>query len=130
MTNTFKTSLISSTATGLLLAMGLSIPITMVGTSSAWASECLVDTNDDGNADSNVDTVNGSSSSNGESFACGRFANATTDSESDGATAFGSFANANGRGSTSIGNDVVASGDGTLAVGGDANTIALSLIHI
>ena len=107
--NEAATKLITS-AGALALIAGLSLTIAP----QAYAYDCLLDTNNDGDADSNVDT-DGSADSSGNAFrlACGQ--NATAGGNR--ATAFGRAANAAVNYTTALGSSAVATGENSTAVG-------------
>ncbi len=89
-----------------------------VGVQSAYADDCLLDTNNDGNADTDVDT-DGGADSGGIDFrlACGFGASATGQNS----TALGHSANAAGGGSTALGNFASAAGVFSTALGAVAS---------
>ncbi len=103
------TKLITS-AGALALIAGLSLSLAP----QANAFDCLLDTNNDGDADSNVDTDGGANSA-GSSFrlACGVAADATGGN----ATALGHLAIATGNRSTAVGSSASATGDFSAALG-------------
>jgi autotransporter adhesin len=112
----------------LSLLVAMSILLQPLFVQPAIADDCLLDTNNDGNADSNVDTDNGADSANVDArVACGTNASAlgafgtavgseSTASASE-ASAFGNNAEATGTDATAIGSDALASGTDSLAVG-------------
>ncbi len=82
-------------------------------TPPAFADDCLLDTNNDGDADSNVDTDGGADSGGFEfNLACGHDAIATSSS-----IALGFLSIATGLTSTALGNDARATGFTSTAVG-------------
>ena len=84
----------------------------------AHAYDCLLDTNDDGDADSNVDTDAGADSGASTSrLACGQGASAAGNFS----TALGSSASAAGGSSTALGTSAIAAGDSSTALGRDAS---------
>ncbi len=108
------------TSTGALaIAMGLTFTgFSPFSAPSAYADDCLLDTNHDGDADSNIDTNGGAvSGSDLLRLACGSGATAGA----SGATALGTGANAGGTGSTAIGIFAQAPGDRALAIGADSS---------
>ncbi len=127
---TFKSTaanLITSTG-ALALIAGLSLA--MAPQAQAW--DCLLDTNNDGDADSNVDTDAGASSGGFLTrLACGENANAgaidstalgrSASAAGQGSTALGSSANAGGLFSTALGVAASASASDATALGRLAN---------
>ncbi len=107
--NKITAKLIAS-AGALALIAGLSISITP----QAYAMDCLLDTNNDGNADTDIDT-DGLANSNGfnNRLACGAEASATGTNS----TAIGYFAKAEGGFATALGRGANASGERTTALG-------------
>ncbi len=96
------------------------------GVQSAYAYDCLLDTNNDGNADSNVDTDGGADSGGSDlRLACGVGASAAGVAS----TALGYFADAAGPGSTAVGRSASAAGDYSTAVGYAANHGVTSGAH-
>ncbi len=84
----------------------------------AFAYDCLLDTNNDGNADSNIDTVGGADSGGFITrLACGSSASA---GGSD-STAIGRQANAAGSGSTALGNGASSAGGDSTALGSNSS---------
>ncbi len=111
--NRITTKLITSAG---VLALITGISISMPPT--AYALDCLLDTNNDGNADSNVDTDGGASSFAGNfALACGFNASAAG-AES---TALGRSASAAGTNSTALGSSTSAAGTDSTALGRLAN---------
>ncbi|NNC46810.1 MAG: hypothetical protein HKO13_00035 [Sphingomonas sp.] len=116
---------------GLLAAM---IPIHLATVSPARADDCLLDTNDDGNADSNVDTDKGANS-NGEddSLACGAGSKATgsrstslgaqSTASGDDALSTGFGAAASAERAVALGSASAATGIAGIAIGGDSRSI-------
>ncbi len=109
------------------LIIGSGVLILMVGFNPLFvpmanAEDCLLDTNHDGDADSNVDT-DGAAASNDSPvrLACG--ANASAGGAN--ATALGSLANAAGAFSVALGYDASAAGDNSTALGVDASAAGL-----
>ena len=97
--NSISAKLITGAA---MLALIAGLSLTMAP--QAYAFDCLLDTNNDGDADSNSDTDAGADSSGSTSrLACGQGASAT---------------NSN---TTALGRDAIAAGDGATALGRDAN---------
>ena len=87
-------------------AAGLVFAAVSMQPETVQADDCLLDTNNDGNADTNVDTDNNANSDNVDArLACGTNANAT------GAfgTAVGSESEATASEATALGNNAVAS---------------------
>ncbi len=81
---------------------------------TAYAYDCLLDTNNDGDADSNVDTDGGANSGGfSNPLACGSFASATGSE----AIALGGSANAAGFHSTALGFSASAAGGNSTALG-------------
>jgi len=121
------TKLITS-AGALALIAGLNISTAP----QAYADDCLLDTNNDGNADSNVDTDGGADSGGvNNRLACGQGASATgsfstavgaiSDASGDHSTALGRNAIAAGEDSTALGRNSSAAGSNSTAVGRDAS---------
>ena len=93
------------------LALIAGTGIAMAPSAQAW--DCLLDTNNDGDADSNVDTDSGADSGGiNTRLACGD--DATAGSE---ATALGGFASATGVNSTALGRSATAAGTASTALG-------------
>ena len=89
-----------------------------VGVQSAYADDCLLDTNNDGNADNNSDTDLGADSGGvNDRLACGFDATATGERS----TALGSNTSATGTGSTALGYVARAAGIRSTALGYAAN---------
>ena len=89
---------------------------------SAYADDCLLDTNNDGDADSNIDTDGGADSSgNIFSLACGVGATATGGDS----TALGRDATASGDHSAAVGRDSLASGLEASAYGKDSSATGI-----
>ena len=109
-------------------ALALVAGIGLGATPPAYAGDCLLDTNNDGDADSNVDTVAGANS-NSIAFrlACGESATATggsstavghlTEATGNASTAVGKLAKASNLSTTAIGNEAWAAGNSATAVG-------------
>jgi autotransporter adhesin len=88
---------------------------------AARADDCLLDTNNDGNADADVDTDLGADSAGVDTrLACGFQASATGPSS----IALGTGANAAGSGSIALGSAASASANNTTAIGTGASAIA------
>ncbi len=110
-------------STYLLFSLSIIVPI-----ESSYALECLLDTNFDGNADTNVDTIAFSNSGGGTvSIACGGGARTSSTGTAIGTSAFADAVN-----SIAIGRDgnVSAGAEngiamGRLAIADDVNTIAM-----
>ena len=100
-----------------ILSIRLIIIIGMFGLLSTQGSayDCLLDTNNDGDADSNIDTVAGASSTNEDRVACGKNAVAV-----NGSVAIGSQAQATNTGDVSIGRGTKATGVFSLSIGDGA----------
>ncbi len=99
-----------------VLALIAGAGIAMAPSAQAW--DCLLDTNNDGNADSNVDTDGGADSSGNPSrLACGPGASAAGMHS----TALGGSSSAAGQHATAIGNVTRATGDRSTALGYSAN---------
>ncbi len=80
----------------------------------AYADDCLLDTNNDGNADTDVDTDGGAfSSGNAARLACGPSASASGDAS----TALGFLASAAGDNSVALGREAGAAVTGAIALG-------------
>ncbi len=112
--NKMAAKLITSAGVLALIA-GINISITP----TAFADDCLLDTNNDGDADSNVDT-DGGADSGGNSFrlACGVGASAVGNN----ATALGRSASAAGFSSIALGNSANAAGGESTALGNGASS--------
>ncbi len=122
---TLSTSLQAISCFVLLTLAAVFQPVIVQPTS---ADDCLMDTSNDGNADSNVDTDSNADSSGVDArLACGTNADASgsfgtavgaqsvaSDSE---ASAFGNNAVASGRDATALGSDSLASGNDSTAIG-------------
>ena len=102
----------SAGALALIAGVGLGTPM------PAFADDCLLDTNNDGNADSNIDT-DGLANSSGNDFrlACGHLASAAGGES----TALGWSANAAGGSSIALGRSANAAGTESIAVGNFAS---------
>jgi len=106
-------------------ALALGAALVLAGTADpALATECLLDTNNDGVADA-ADTDGGATGTGTDSLACGPAANAAGTSS----VASGDSANAGSDYSVAIGGDyngtgtgANASNEGAIAIGADANT--------
>ena len=96
-----------------LLLIPLAVPLSA---NSAAAQECLLDTNDDGDADDSVDTIAGANASGIYALACGDSAVANGIA----ATALGTLSEADSDGTTAIGADTHATAIAATAVGGGA----------
>ena len=116
--NTLKslTSKFITSAGAFALVAGVGVSLTP----PAYADDCLLDTNYDGNADSNIDTDGGADSvGNTSRLACGHNASAAgTDS-----TALGNSASAAGNGSIALGNSASSAGSSSTALGNSASTV-------
>ncbi len=109
-------------------ALALVAGIGLGATPPAYAGDCLLDTNNDGDADSNIDTVAGANS-NSIAFrlACGEDATATgasstavghlTEATGNSSTAVGKLAKASTLATTALGNNSWAGGNSATAVG-------------
>ena len=107
-----KKAALSGMVAASALAMGLALGVA----TPAMAETCLLDTNDDGNADENVDTTGGADDGSileTTKLACGPGASATAAF----ATGVGPTANASGSGSTALGFGSIASQTGATALG-------------
>ncbi len=123
------------TLTALVVHTALMLSLSFIHVTPASAFTCLLDTNNDGNADTNVDT-DGGADSNGlnTELACGGGANATgldstalglnSDATADNATAMGAFADATAERSTALGYNADASGVNATVVGADTDATA------
>ena len=122
----------ASTALGALAVAGL-----LALGQPAQAQECLLDTNGDGNADTDIDTIAGASATGVNSLACGPGAEARGDravaigedaeAEGDDSIAIGAATDASGVQSIAIGSvragggvETTAAGDGSIALGSNA----------
>ena len=111
-------SRLASGAASLVFAVALSAVLTP---QTAFAENCLLDTNNDGDADSGVDTDGGASSGGVDArLACGVDAVASGASS----TAVGSLTDATGGSSTALGNRAQAIGDRATAIGMSADATA------
>jgi hypothetical protein len=116
--NSATTKLITG-AGALALIAGLNLGLAP----QAFAYDCLLDTNNDGNADSNIDTVGGANSSGFITrLACGSNASAAGSDS----TAVGRQANAAGSGSTALGNGASSAGSDSTALGSDSSAVGSS----
>jgi len=104
-------------------AAGLAAILAFATPQQAHATECLLDTNDNGIADG-ADTDGGATGTGADSLACG----VNTDASAEGSVAVGGDPDNNGVGTTAsgtsataLGGDALASGFGSTAVGGDAD---------
>ncbi len=115
--NTFNKTIVKliTGAGALVLMAGLSL----IMVSQAFATDCLLDTNNDGNADNNVDTDGAAYSDGNDSrLACGFGASATGTFS----TALGRDSSAAGFGSTALGRSASAAEDDSTALGALAET--------
>ena len=104
--------------TGVCLALATALPA-----QTAYAYDCLLDTNNDGNADSNVDTDGGADSSGIITrLACGNDASAAGGNS----TALGASASAAATSSTAVGRSASAAGSSSTALGASASAAATS----
>ena len=107
-----------TTTNGFLKALVISL-FTLLWLGSAQAYDCLLDTNDDGDADTNVDTDSGADSSGlSNRVACGNDATASatnTTAVGDAAQATGLNSTAFGHGAQGVATNATALGTGTIA---------------
>ena len=89
--------------------------------SGVYAEPCLLDTNADGDADTNVDTVSGATTNIDMGTACGSGATASGTSS----TALGENARATGDFSSALGRTATATGNGSTALGLNARASGL-----
>ena len=108
---------------------------------SAFASDCLLDTNKNGNADSNIDTTGGANSfGSGSRVACGRLATAqghfstalgySSSSAGERSTAVGGASSATGGSSTALGYLASTTGNASVALGRSANAAGTQSVAI
>jgi len=118
----------------LVMTSLFALSLSSVVSTPAYADDCLLGTNDDGDADSNIDTDgNADSDGNPARLACGQNAEATgfrsialgseADASGDSALAAGAGSTASGIRSTAIGRDAEASGTAFSKI--DNNTAAI-----
>lgn len=98
-------------------AAGLTIATLALPAEEVRAERCLLDTNEDGDADGNVDTVGGAVSDAGNAeLACGVGAEATGGES----VAVGSFAIASAQDATAVGQSADATASDAVAIGADS----------
>ncbi len=115
---TFKSTAAKLITSAGALALMAGLSLAMAPQAQAW--DCLLDTNNDGNADSNVDTdANAVSSGFSTRLACGTDASASGSSS----TALGSFSSAAGSDSAAFGRGASAAGDNATAIGNFAGAL-------
>lgn len=109
---------------GIVVALGLGTTAltAVLAPSSARADECLLDTNNDGDADTNVDTDGGATSAGADALACGVAANAAASLS----TAVGAQTNATALASTALGSQAIASGVASTALGHNSDATGLA----
>ena len=122
-----RTRLRSRSSLVIAMALATLAGSTLVSPTPAHADDCLLDTNNDGDADATTDTDGGANSGGIDGqLACGVNAFAT----GIGSTAIGNTATASAFNSTAVGQGSDATSSDTTALGVDANATSASAIAI